>query len=637
MVITCHSVSPPATPVESPLNPESKTVPVSSASAHLSPLPLQPAVETQENQLAKKLSQYLENGVERETPEQKTYVASKNLTQTQTSGLLPKVDNTLRDKPGVPVSRGHANGFISSPEKETNIEHQLHKSQTSLNEWKSVVESHSEDFLSIQSSQQDINKPGNVPQILSGSPREIFARKTLDSVGFLPCQNMPDVHRSQSTTVPGASEKMISKQEGFENKAPLSSRDTIGFSELNFQDSVHKNNGLSSLNLSLTPSEDLFHNKCSSLPVVLNYSGDTPMIFPKVNGVLKQEVTTTLQGLQVTDETSSPQNTADNSSQVGTLEHNDLIKQSNDNSSNDSSEFQDLLSSMSMPSLLVNNNPTDTSVTLAAHTLPSSQSNVSDTQTYWRHDENLPDMNKSVSVHRTLRDFSSSCSDNLLSIKSHTVSPIVAVTGLPNVSTPSVNLVTRQTRQSTIQLPALPISQTENYIADKLDSHSHNIEFTCLENLKYDFLIRESKNNTPESTQEALLLRHRFDDIKLILSNGNIQVWEEYKTCVEGELSSLIKQIESLMLQQKFTEMKILRDKKRIAEREGTDGRAVTRSTVDLKVPGSISGEDQGNFSGLGSSSRYISRGASMAIALSAMVGMKEGHHKTVPLVVYRI
>uniref|UniRef100_A0A2C9LP75 Uncharacterized protein n=1 Tax=Biomphalaria glabrata TaxID=6526 RepID=A0A2C9LP75_BIOGL len=99
------------------------------------------------------------------------------------------------------------------------------------------------------------------------------------------------------------------------------------------------------------------------------------------------------------------------------------------------------------------------------------------------------------------------------------------------------------------------------------DSLSNSVEFTCIENLKYDFLIKEAKESA-ECQEEALSLRHRFEEIKKILLTGSIEIWEEYKSCVESELASFIKQIETLRVHHRWSEMRILSEKKQIAERE---------------------------------------------------------------------
>ncbi|XP_035825961.1 uncharacterized protein LOC101854088 isoform X2 [Aplysia californica] len=99
-----------------------------------------------------------------------------------------------------------------------------------------------------------------------------------------------------------------------------------------------------------------------------------------------------------------------------------------------------------------------------------------------------------------------------------------------------------------------------------MDPNAGNTEVTlrCLENLKYDFLLAETKSSSVEAEQ----LRDQMSKIKRKLRNGGRQTWDVYKHCVQSELASTERKMEEMRCAQQWDEVQLLSQKKTLAERE---------------------------------------------------------------------
>ncbi|CAL1526158.1 unnamed protein product [Lymnaea stagnalis] len=676
------------------------------ATAHLSPVTIKPAVETPEDKLAKKLSHYLEKGDEPKLDNlnQRTGNVNLNTSQSPPPMLLPKVLNSARTEgtlvapnlttPHFSGDSGiHYNGFESSHQpaedelgEEKNGTIGPSSSPVNTTVETSPQETPLEDERSYGQEIRNKKEEQETFKPLAPSPKstDIYIRKTLDSVGFLPCQNVPErpllngktcadvklnssafssesksLHGllksdAPSTDLPGTDVVQDVPQQQFQSGAaetssmdvpsnnPVDIEETVlrgvdGPSSLPVEKSASHFSGGSSSAAHLTSGQ-------SSLPVSVQLNADTSQSHGQVLAAGTIQSTNTpsrgsplahdhsaYQEKGITNKESLSTNVPEEKC-INSLE--DLGVADMDISElnghylapdivNDSTEFQDLMESMTMPSLtsgsfqpetdqpipilrsnvdpmMGSDKPVQQNVITGTQILDprvklsgdkfdsendlilSDRSTVSEVAgrltsqtTVVDTNPNLPIISNIQENHVTSvrpKDVDLTFSLRTESKHSGNVrhgglphSGNVRQGGFPKLEFPAVS-VTQDTREQ-VRSEHLSGNQRSDDRLATTNGLQNDIAFTCLENLKYHFLIEEAKG-TPASLSEASSLRDKFDQLKQRLSNGTLHLWEEYRACVESELASLVHQIEEKRLIQRWTEVKILCEMKTIAERE---------------------------------------------------------------------
>ncbi|CAG5118522.1 unnamed protein product, partial [Candidula unifasciata] len=223
----------------------------SGATAHLSPVFIKPAVETAEDKLAKKLFSYLDKGADSNLPMSKQMLNINNIS-TAPVQYLPKVQNTNARNDGLVASSSSNEASIDqmvsvgdtdrmdsindtmTGNKPDGIEKvEAERSLTgyegsfySLDSQAVVHDQHvisqvadeHQDQRSKGNEQEEENKSNQSNEVVASErdtpnpplPKssDIYLRKTLDSVGFLSCQNVPDLSTSVNTVFESSNSKV---------------------------------------------------------------------------------------------------------------------------------------------------------------------------------------------------------------------------------------------------------------------------------------------------------------------------------------------------------------------------------------------------------------------------------------------
>ncbi|XP_059170495.1 uncharacterized protein LOC131952043 [Physella acuta] len=89
-------------------------------------------------------------------------------------------------------------------------------------------------------------------------------------------------------------------------------------------------------------------------------------------------------------------------------------------------------------------------------------------------------------------------------------------------------------------------------------------KFTCLENIKFEYLVEAAKG-THESKVRSEMLHAKMKEIKKMLTCGGLHVWEDYMSCVEREVKDMKERTEQTP---DVADVKLLCLKINLAERE---------------------------------------------------------------------
>ncbi|BFY99926.1 hypothetical protein BsWGS_02966 [Bradybaena similaris] len=255
----------------------------SGATAHLSPVFIKPAVESAEDKLAKKLFSYLDKGTDSNLPVSKQMLNINNI-NTAPSQYFPKVQNTGAKSSDLVGSSGSStadiDNIVSLGDKATEYKENYIEE---LQDERSLLEYEENSFQSLASQsikhdqniisqnvdenqdqknkgkeKEEENKSSQINEVVASDkdapnpplPKssDIYLRKTLDSVGFLSCQKVPD-HSAQFNTVLKSSKPKLSDHSPPESVTVERQSSEVNIGPVNQQDSyVNCDDNIRSLN-----------------------------------------------------------------------------------------------------------------------------------------------------------------------------------------------------------------------------------------------------------------------------------------------------------------------------------------------------------------------------------------------------
>lgn len=255
----------------------------SGATAHLSPVFIKPAVESAEDKLAKKLFSYLDKGTDSNLPVSKQMLNINNIS-TAPSQYLPKVQNTGAKSSDLVVSSSSStadiDNIVSLSDKATEYKEDyieevqdesslLEYEENSFQSLASQSIKHDQNIISQNvdenqdqrnkgKKQEEESKSSKINEVVASDKdapnpplsksSDIYLRKTLDSVGFLSCQKVPE-HSTQFNTVFESSKPKLSDHSPPESVTVERQSYEVNIEPVNRQDSyVNCDDNVRSLN-----------------------------------------------------------------------------------------------------------------------------------------------------------------------------------------------------------------------------------------------------------------------------------------------------------------------------------------------------------------------------------------------------